>query len=68
MQTMKDKDTLLSTADVAKELNISSVTVQKLLNKGELRGIRIGSKIWRVRKSDLEEYVKRNTNIEQEKS
>jgi excisionase family DNA binding protein len=64
MIVMEKEDTFLTTSEVAKELRVSSVTVQKLLGTGELKGTRVG-KVWRIKKSDLIVYVNRNTNIQE---
>lgn len=55
------EDTYLTTSEVAKELRVSMVTVQKLLATNEMKGTRVG-KVWRVRKSDLIDFMNRNTN------
>jgi excisionase family DNA binding protein len=48
---------LLGTADVAKALGVSEADVLATLEKGELKGKRIGS-TWRVTKAALDEYLK----------
>lgn len=52
----KRRDRYLTTAEVAEELQVCVETVTKLVRKGELKGIMVGSR-WRIRKSDLEEFV-----------
>ena len=48
---------LLGTGDVAKALGVSEADVLATLEKGELKGKRIGS-TWRVTKAALEEFLK----------
>ena len=49
---------LLETADVARHLNVHRKTVINLVERGELRGYRVGRN-WRFRKSDVDEYLER---------
>jgi excisionase family DNA binding protein len=51
-------DPLLTTDEVAAFLNVDVVTVRRLITKGELGAYRIASE-YRVRLSDLEEYLQR---------
>lgn len=51
-------DTLLTTDEVAAFLNVDVVTVRRLINKRELGAYRIASE-YRVRMSDLEDYLRR---------
>jgi excisionase family DNA binding protein len=48
---------LLGTADVAKTLGVSEADVLATLEKGELKGKKIGT-TWRIPKSALDEYLK----------
>jgi excisionase family DNA binding protein len=48
---------LLGTADVAKALGVSEADVLATLEKGDLKGKKIGS-TWRVTKAALDEYLK----------
>ena len=48
---------LLGTADVAKVLGVSETDVLATLEKGELKGKKIGS-TWRVTRAALDEYLK----------
>ena len=47
---------LLTIAQVAKHLQVSVATVRRLIDAGELRGVRVG-RLWRVPKAALEEYL-----------
>jgi excisionase family DNA binding protein len=48
---------LLSVAEVAKALGVSEPDVLATLEKGELKGKKIGS-TWRVTKAALDEFLK----------
>lgn len=55
---MQDTDfpELLTAAEVAYLLRVSKVTVCRLVSSGKLQGFRVG-RAWRVRRSDLAQYV-----------
>ncbi len=42
--------------EVAELLKVSDGAVRKWLKSGKLKGIKLG-RIWRIKKSDLEEFV-----------
>ncbi len=62
--TVEDSPRLLDvpdemiTDDVAHYLNVHRKTVINLVERGELRGYRVGRN-WRFRKSDVEAYLER---------
>lgn len=43
-------------AEVAEMLKVSEGGVRKWLKTGKLKGVKLG-RIWRIRKSDLEEFL-----------
>ncbi len=47
---------LLTVAEVADTLRVSSMTVYRMIKSGELRAIRVG-KNYRVRESDVNRYL-----------
>jgi excisionase family DNA binding protein len=49
-------DKLLNTEEIAEYLRISTVFARRLLRQGKLKGKKVG-KDWRVKKSDLQEYL-----------
>ena len=49
---------LMETDDVARYLNVHRKTVINLVERGELRGYRVGRN-WRFRKSDVDQYLER---------
>jgi excisionase family DNA binding protein len=50
--------TMLSLEEVAYRLGVSVQTVRRLIENGELKGVRVGRQ-WRVRQEDLDDYVRR---------
>jgi excisionase family DNA binding protein len=47
---------LLTLAEAAEALRVSQATVRRLIDAGELRGVRVG-RLWRVPKAALEAYL-----------
>jgi len=57
----------LSVTDVAKHINISKMTIYRLIDAGEIPALRVGRSV-RILQTDLEQYVIRNTsNMEEAK-
>lgn len=49
-------DTLLTAAEVADQLRVSTMTIYRLIRSGELPAVRVGRN-YRVRKADLDAYL-----------
>ncbi len=49
-------DTLLTAAEVAEQLRVSTMTVYRLIRRGELPAVRVGRN-YRVREGDLEAFL-----------
>lgn len=49
-------DRLLTAAEVADQLRVSTMTIYRLIRSGELPAVRVGRN-YRVRVSDLERYL-----------
>jgi excisionase family DNA binding protein len=54
-------DKLLHVIQVSEKLNCSKPTVYKLVEDGELKGIKIGERGLRISKKSLDEFLKRKT-------
>ncbi len=52
------RGSLLTVADAAARLNVSAKTIRRLIQRGELRAIRIGRAI-RIHPEDIERLIKR---------
>jgi len=70
------KDRLLTIAEVVEELRISRNKIYEFIHKGVLRAYRLNEtgrkrkysrKPWRVRQSDLEQFLARGSNVREEK-
>ena len=53
-------DKLLTIKEVAKILRVSERSVNRYIESGRLRASRIGQ--WRIKESDLEKFLKENSN------
>ncbi|MTV24437.1 helix-turn-helix domain-containing protein [Nitriliruptoraceae bacterium ZYF776] len=49
-------DRLLTAAEVADQLRVSTMTIYRLIRRGELAAVRVGRN-YRVRAGDLERYL-----------
>lgn len=49
-------DTLLTAAEVADQLRVSTMTIYRLIRSGELPAVRVGRN-YRVRQRDLDAYL-----------
>jgi len=48
----------LTVQDVASILQVNEVTVRRWLKSGKLEGVRAGSRLWRIHRSQLDELLK----------
>ena len=51
----------LTAAEVAAYLRVSTATVYRWLEAGKIPGAQVGKRTWRIRASDLEEYLGRES-------
>ncbi len=47
----------LTPKEVAEVLGLNVFTVYSLLKSGELKGVKLGRRTWRIRKEDLDNYI-----------
>lgn len=47
----------LTPAEVAGVLGLNVFTIYNLLKSGELKGVKLGHRTWRIKKEDLDRYV-----------
>ena len=53
-----EKDTLLTVGEVAEYLHVVTITVYRMIDRGDLKAVKVG-RVWRVRREDLEQYLNR---------
>ncbi len=58
---MDKTDKLLTIREVAKILRVSERSVNRYIEAGRLKASKIGQ--WRIKQSDLNEFLERNLNI-----
>lgn len=56
---MNLSDELLTVNETCKLLKISRPTLLKLMRKGSIKGFKIGKRVWRIRRSEVEEYIEK---------
>jgi excisionase family DNA binding protein len=56
----------LSRSEAADLLGVSGKTIERMINRGELPGFRVGSR-WRVLRRDMEAYVERQRAVERQR-
>jgi excisionase family DNA binding protein len=55
------QDVLMTVKEVAKYLHVVQLTVYRMIDRGDLPAIKVGSR-WRIRRQDLEDHLKRSTS------
>ena len=55
------QDALMTVKEVAKYLHVVQLTVYRMIDRGDLPAIKVGSR-WRIRRQDLEDYLRRSTS------
>ena len=53
---------LLTVAQTARYLQFSEKTIRRLIKDGRLPASKIGNRTWRIRTSDIDEYIQANSN------
>lgn len=53
----EEKREFLTIKQVASELNVSQVTVRSMIRDHLIAGIRVGKKVLRVERAELEDYI-----------
>jgi excisionase family DNA binding protein len=59
---MSNEQDVITPRDAASILGVHERTVQRLLKQGELPGYKAGLRQWRIRRTDLEAYIRRQSN------
>jgi excisionase family DNA binding protein len=59
---MSSEQDVITPREAASILGVHERTVQRLLKNGELPGYKAGLRQWRIRREDLEAYIRRQSN------
>jgi DNA binding domain, excisionase family len=54
---MSVNDEILTVNEACKLLKISRPTLMRLLSEGKLRGFKVGKRVRRIRRCDVEKYI-----------
>ncbi|MFB2769796.1 helix-turn-helix domain-containing protein [Pelatocladus sp. BLCC-F211] len=68
-QPIEDKQEdyqFLTTREVAEHLRVHQRTVQRWISLGHLKATKVGPRVWRVRREDLDAFIKTNTSGREE--
>ena len=55
-------DELLTVSETAKYMKLSEKTIRRLIQDERLTASKVGNRTWRIKTSDIEEYIQANTN------
>ncbi|MBQ3553572.1 MAG: helix-turn-helix domain-containing protein [Clostridia bacterium] len=55
-------DEIFTVVQAAHYLQVCDKTVRRLINSNKLIASKVGDRSWRIRKSDIDEYLKTHTN------
>ncbi|MCL1852813.1 MAG: helix-turn-helix domain-containing protein [Peptococcaceae bacterium] len=53
---------LLTISQTAKYLKLSEKTIRRLISDNRLTASKVGNRTWRIKTSDIEEYIQANSN------
>lgn len=53
---------IFTVAQAAKYLQVCDKTVRRLIKSKKLTASKVGDRSWRIRKSDIDDYLNANTN------
>jgi DNA (cytosine-5)-methyltransferase 1 len=59
-------DELLTVSQTAKYLQLSEKTVRRLIRERRLSASKVANRSWRIRASDVDDYIQAHTNGEKE--
>lgn len=63
---MNRYDEVLTINEACELLRISRPTLLKLMRRRSIKGFKIGKRVWRIRRSELEEYIEKYDENENE--
>ena len=56
--TAETRRVMLTVAEAADELAVTGRFIRKLISKGELRAVKVGTRVVRIRPTDLEDLLR----------
>jgi excisionase family DNA binding protein len=56
-----EEDPLLTVEEAAERFKFSTATIRRLLRDGDLEGVKLGKRQWRVKKSVLDQFIQRGS-------
>lgn len=59
------RERFLTPEDVAKELSVSPLSVRHWLRTGRMKGLKI-SNLWRIRESEVDRFIQKREQLNQE--
>ena len=55
-------DELLTISQTASYLQLSEKTIRRLIKNRQLTASKVGNRVWRIKMTDIDEYLKSHTN------
>lgn len=62
----EEDEQLLTTGEIAQILRVHQRTVQRWISNNQLKAMKVGPKIWRVRKQDLDNFLANQDTAQEE--
>jgi DNA (cytosine-5)-methyltransferase 1 len=59
---------LLTVSQTAKYLQLSEKTIRRLISENRLSASKVANRTWRIRASDVDDYIQAHTNGKKENS
>lgn len=59
-------DELFTVAQAAEYLKVCDKTIRRMIKANKLTAFKIGSRAWRIKKSDIDLYIANNVNVARE--
>ena len=54
---------IFTVAQTADYLQLSIKTIRRLISDNKIRASKLGNRSWRIRKSDVDAYIQKNSNF-----
>jgi len=67
MSKAKSKPKYMTLEEVSKYLRINIYTAYRMVEKGELPGMKVGQRLWRFTQEDIDKYMRRQLKKKKKK-